>query len=319
MSSSHDSGRLLRRSSLTALHCFECAGRHLNFTHAAEELNLTQSAISHRIRSLEDQLGYKLFLRTPKKLSLTNEGMQLYGVVNRSLSQLYSELEAIDQGSASGLLVLGVVPTFARHWLVPRLADFHQLHPNIQVRVRVRASVQDFNTDPVDAAIYYDEHELPGVQTLALFDETLFPVCSSAYADRFDLWGKPENLKHCRLLHDIEALHAEEVHSEWLLWLREAGIELPLEQLQRGDIFNHFDLTLVAAMNDAGIAMGREQLTHSRLAKGELVAPFGTRVKSPKKYYYLCGRENALRPRIHAFTSWLSEQIGDDKRLSHDD
>ncbi|WP_158538056.1 MULTISPECIES: DNA-binding transcriptional regulator DsdC [Corallincola] len=309
MSNSLDSGQLLRRSSLTALQCFECAARHLNFTHAAEELHLTQSAVSHRIRNLEQQLRYKLFLRTPKQLSLTGEGRRLYDVVHHTLGQLYAELEAIDHGSATGLLVLGVVPTFARHWLVPRLADFHDKHPNIQVRIRVRASVLDFNTDPVDAAIYYDEHALPGVQTQALFDETLFPVCSRAYADKFDLWNKPENLRQCRILHDIEALHAEEVYSEWLLWLRESGNELSQAHLQRGDIFNHFDLALVAAMNHAGVAMGREQLVRSRLDRGDLVTPFGFSVKSPRCYYYLCGRENAQRPRIQAFTNWLTSQL----------
>lgn len=299
--------QLLRRASLSALQCFECAARHLNFTRAADELMLTQSAISHRIRALEEQLGYALFLRTPRQLSLTDEGRRLFEVIHAGLGRLYDELDSIDKGSATGRLVIGVVPTFARHFLVPRLADFHRQYPHIQLRIRVRASVLDFNSDPVDAAIYYDEHPQPGVLCQPLFAETLTPVCSRRYADEQGLWETPAALAACRFLHDVEALHPDAVYDEWLQWLTAAGLEIDIQQ--RCDIFNHFDLTLAAAMNQVGVAMGRGLLAAPRLNRGELVQPFALQISSRRRYFFLCGKENAERPRIRAFHQWLLEQV----------
>lgn len=299
--------QLLRRANLSALQCFECAARHLNFTRAADELMLTQSAISHRIRALEEQLGYALFLRTPRQLSLTDEGRRLFEVIHAGLGRLYDELDSINQGSATGLLVVGVVPTFARHFLVPRLANFHRQYPHIQLRIRVRASLLDFNRDPVDAAIYYDEHPQPGVQCLPLFGETLSPVCSRRYADEQALWDNPTALAGCRFLHDVEALHPDAVYDEWQQWLAAAGLELDIQQ--RCDIFNHFDLTLAAAMNQAGVAMGRGLLAAPRLNRGELVQPFALQIPSRRRYFFLCGKENADRPRIRAFRQWLLAQV----------
>lgn len=286
--------------------CFICAGRHLSFTKAADELFLTQSAVSHRIRKLEEHLGVKLFQRLTRKINLTEDGKQLFSVLEPMARTIDQEIDNILNREVGGILNIATPPSFMRCWLLPRLPDFRKKHPNIKINVRTRNGLTDFYTEAIDIVIYYGDGNYPGLNVTKLMDEELFPVCSPEYADTHGLWKKPSRLSECLLLHDAMAWPKCQYFSEWEVWANHAGL---------GDInysnsysFDCGDLAALAAMDGLGLALGRHCLINRRIERRELVAPFGLRCASQQAYYMVCVNEKFDAPRIKAFRNWLIEQ-----------
>ena len=151
---------LVQQNRLALLHTFEVTASHLSFTRAAEDLHLTQGAVSHRIRHLEELLGFRLFIRMTRKLALTQEGERLLATLSRSLRQISDEIEDIREQDLRGLLHIGIAPTLAQLWLMPRLADFQRSWPSLNLKLKVRAGVVDFHEEQVDLAIYYGNGSL---------------------------------------------------------------------------------------------------------------------------------------------------------------
>ena len=288
--------------------CFVCAARHLSFTKAAEELFLTQSAISHRIRKLEARLGVKLFQRLTRKVILTEDGHQLFCVLEPMVRTIGFEIGNILSREVGGVLNIATVPSFGQCWLLPRLPDFRKKHPNIKINLRTRNDLVDFYTEAIDIAIYYGDGHYPGLKVTKLMDEELFPVCSPEYAEKHDLWQNISRLSECLLLHDAMAWPKAQYFSEWEVWVNHVGLnDIDYENSYS---FDRADLAALSAMNGLGLAMGRSCLIHRRIESQELVDPFGLHYPSPHAYFIVCAHEKFKAPRIIAFRNWIIDQTG---------
>ncbi|MGR5233830.1 DNA-binding transcriptional regulator DsdC [Vibrio rotiferianus] len=292
---------------LSKLHTFEVAARHSSFSLAAEELSMTPSAISHRINKLEEELGISLFRRSHRRITLTEEGERIYIALNRTLNELNQEVMDVRSGEVSGELTIYSRPSFAQCWLVPRLYSFKQLYPSIELNILTGNENISFQGYGIDAAIYFDEHIPDKLWSQVLMEESILPVCTLEYADRFDLIGKPENLKHATLLHDNQAWEYNSHHDEWTLWANENGVS-GIDDIPNIS-FDRSDLAVTAAMHNAGVAMGRLSLVNKRLASGELITPLSSAVLKCKQKYYVVSASQKPSQKLELFISWLVEEI----------
>lgn len=288
------------------MYTFSVVAKFLSFTLAAEELCLTQGAVSQRIKKLEEDLGFKLFVRLTRKLELTEEGKRILSTLTYSLDNLFAEIEDIRFNELRGELYIGAAPTFAHSWLVPRLAEFQNLYPHLDIKIRVKASKLDFQNQPVDLAIYYSDNTQADFYHYRLFDEYLLPVCTPEYAHKLELLNNESRLHEACFLHCTESLEFLSPLAEWQHWLKQTGRDPNL--LQRKYVFNHEELTMVAARQSMGIAMGRYYLIKPYLDSGELVAPF-ERVSSGFGYDLICPKGHETRPRFSAFSQWIKQKV----------
>lgn len=303
---------VLKQQMLSNMYTFAIAGKFLSFTKTAEELFITQGAVSQRIKSLEEQLGFSLFVRMTRRLELTKEGERLLHALNQSFEVIFSELEDIKFNELRGELYIGAAPTFAQSWLLPKLADFQRQYPNLNIKLRVKASRLDFQHEPVDIAIYYSDSDHPGFYHQRLFDEMLVPVCSPDY---FNIHfandaALIDQLSSVTFIHCTESLESSEPNQEWNIWLahqKDEGFNA-INAMERTYLFNHSDMAMIAAKNSMGVGIARESLIRSSLEKGELIAPF-ERVSSGRGYDLICLNGQQHRPKNAAFIEWLERQV----------
>lgn len=292
---------------LSNLHTFLVAARHLSFARAADELCLTASAVSHRIARLEEELSLKLFHRLPRKVDLTDDGERIFKVMQHTMDTLSEAVQERSDSQIEGQLCFYARPSVAQCWLVPRLADFTARYPGIQLDVRVGNEPIDYRTRRIDLVLCYSNGEHPGLESLRLMPERIAPVCSPQYAQAHGLIGHPERLAQCTVLHDVAAWDNISFDAEWRLWLDAVGdsSELP----SRFMTFDRSDLSTLAAINHAGVAIGREQLVRKRVQDGELVLPFGGFREAFNYGYYLVHPAHETLPRrLKALIDWLVEQ-----------
>jgi LysR family transcriptional regulator, D-serine deaminase activator len=294
-------------SSFTSLHIFAQIAGCLSFKEAAEALHLTQSALSHRIRKLEQELGFQLFVRQTRRIALTPEGERLYRQVSRHFGSVCHEIDDIRHQALRGTLEIGSTPTFAQHWLVPRLRRFYDSHPELSLQLRSKGSRVDFALHPADVWIDYGDGHYPGLESQLLLDEVLMPVCSPAYAEAMRLQDAPARLADCLLLHDVESIRQSDPRSEWRGWLTEAGLDADTGRHHYG--FTHYDAAIIGARSGLGVAMGRYQLARALVARGELVFPFDTSYHQGLGYHVVTRREFAEVAKVRAFITWLQQEI----------
>ena len=296
--------RELSGAHLANLHTFLVAARHLSFARAADELCLTASAVSHRIARLEDELALKLFQRLPRRVVLTEDGERVYRTMQQAMDALTEAVQARSDEQVAGQLTFHVRPSVAQCWLVPKLADFTARYPDIQLDIRVGNERIDYRTRQVDLLLCYSDGEHPGLVSTRLMPERIAPVCSAQYARQLDLTDSPDALGGSTLLHDVAAWDNAAFDAEWQLWMGAAGWQRALPS--RFLTFDRSDLCSLAAMHHAGIAMGREQLVRERVARGELVLPFGDFLQVGKHGYYLVHPGHEPMPRrLQVLIQWL--------------
>lgn len=282
---------------MSTLRAFEAAARHLSFTKAAEEIFVTQAAVSHQIRTLEDALGVRLFQRFNRALQLTPEGQRFLPAVRDALAILSKAVDALQVAEATGRFTVSVLPSFAGGWLMPRLTRFRRLHPDIDIRLDATEKLVDFAREDVDAGIRYGDGDYPGLVSIRFLTENYTPVCApSLLRDPAHPLRQPEDLRHHTLLHD-------DMQPSWAMWLREAGVTGV--DVERGPWFSHSDLAVRAAIDGQGVALGRSVLTADALADGRLVRPFDIALPGEFAYYFVCPKEARDRPKIKAFRDWL--------------
>ena len=294
-----------KQALLANMHTFSVVARFLSFTKASEELCLTQGAVSHRIKNLEKQLGFSVFVRLTRRLELTAEGARLLATLNDAFGQIFSELEDIRFNELRGELYIGASPTFALAWLMPRLPSFQKRYPNLNVKIRIKASKLDFRHEPVDLAIYYGDEYNPDLHCLRLFSERLVPVCTPEYAMQFALADGIHRLKDVTFIHCIESLETISPTHEWFTWLKDNAVELDTEQKQYA--FNHSEMAILAARQGMGVAIGRVELIQAHLESGELITPFAS-VDAGLGYDLMCAKGQEFRPKYQAFLNWILEQ-----------
>jgi DNA-binding transcriptional LysR family regulator len=294
---------MLRRGlPLNALRVFEAAARLHNFSRAADELGVTQTAVSRQIRLLEGYLGVPLFVRRHNGLVLTDQGAEYHRMVRDGLTQLYEGSEKIRGTIQETTVRLNVLPNFAMRWLIPRLHEFRDAYPKIIVRLITSQPDLDFSTGAFDIAIRFGL-SWPNCRTDLLFAADLFPVCSPKLAAHMQA---PESLRQQTLLHVSQA------PDDWSIWL--SGAEVSDVDVSRGLTFDSYALALEAAIHDLGVAVARGPFVADDLIAGRLVAPFSLKVTQEVGWYLVYQQAVADNPGVKPFRRWILDAAVRTKR-----
>lgn len=281
---------------LNALRAFESSARHLSFTLAAAELNVTQAAVSQQVRGLEARLGAPLFRRLPRGLALSDEGHALLPVVADAFGRMEAVVQQFDNGHFFEVLTVGVVGTFAVGWLLPRLRLFQQSCPFIDLRLMTHNNVVDLAGEGLDFAIRFGDGTWQGLQSEHLLAAPLAVLCAPAIAARI---ARPQDLAHETLLRSYRP-------DDWPGWFAAAGVACPAI---RGPVFDSSRLMVEAAMQGAGVALAPASMFERELGEGRLVRPLATEVMTGS-YWLTRLRSRATGPAMEAFRTWLLAQTG---------
>jgi LysR family glycine cleavage system transcriptional activator len=288
-----------RLPSLNGLRAFEAAARHLSFTVAASELNVTQTAISHQIRRLEEELGIRLFVRRNRALTLTPEARDYLPGVRAAFNDLRLATDRLLRRDDDHVLTVSTLASLAAKWLLPRLSTFQEAHPGIDVRITTSTGLVDFRSGGVDAAIRYGRGHWQGLRADWLMADELFPVCSPALLKGDKPLRCPQDLVHHTLLHSSGGFD-----DDWRQWLTAAGLPADISK-QPGLSFDLIFLTVQAAIDGSGVAMGRTSYVQDDIAKGRLVVPFEIALPADAGFYLVSPETKADPPKLAAFRQWL--------------
>lgn len=295
------------RIPLTALRSFESAGRLLSFSRAAEELYVTQAAISRQIRELETLLGTRLFNRHHRAVSLTEPGARLLGRLSESFDAIADAVEEATAAPVITELVVSTEPGFAACFLVPRLARFRAARPDVEVEVLADPHVIEFRGSRVDLAVRYDpgETDWPRVDAAPLMPSRVTPVLAPSLLAAGPPIRTPADLLRYTLLHDDE-------RAGWTAWLEAAGVEGRAST--RGPVFNDHALVIQMAMRGQGVALGDVPLLAEDIAAGRLIAPFPLSIGTGG-YWIVAPDLDALGGAARAFAEWLKAEAAESQAL----
>jgi LysR family glycine cleavage system transcriptional activator len=297
-----------RLPSLNALRAFEAAARHQSFTRAADELAVTQGAVSHQVKALEQQLGVALFHRRNQRLALTGAGQAYLPVVRDAFDRLAAGTEQLLAAEQSKRLTISVSPNFAANWLVPRIGQFVEEHPEIDLRINAALHHVDFAREDVDMGVRHGEGRWPDLHVARMCREELFPECSPRLLEGARPLLAPADLRHHALLHLDD-------RQDWQKWLEAAGVEDV--DLSRGVVFNQASMAIRAAVGGQGITLARTALVALLLLEGRLVRPFRLALPVSYAYYIVCPTATAERPKISLMRDWLlAEAATDEAKLA---
>jgi LysR family glycine cleavage system transcriptional activator len=297
-----------RLPSLNALRAFEAAARHLSFTKAAEELHVTQAAISHQVKALEEQLGLQLFRRLNRRLLLTDPGQAYLSALTGAFDAIAEATERLAAAHSGGSLRVSTLPSMAAKWLLPRLSRFRERHPDIDVLVSATHGLADFRRDDVDLAIRYGKGDYPGLEAVFMMRDEIFVVCSPKLLEDGPPLHEPADLRRHTLLHD-STTEGERQH--WGLWLETVGVTGV--DPTRGPGFSDSNLVLEAAARGEGVALARRSLADGDLAGGRLVVPFGPIIPARLSYYVVFPKASGDMPKVQKFTQWLLDEADADR------
>jgi LysR family glycine cleavage system transcriptional activator len=290
---------------LNALKAFEAAARHESFTRAAEELCVTQGAVSHQVKALESELAIKLFNRERQRLIITEAGRDYLTVVRDALDRIAIGTERLLQRQNAGVLTVSTSPDFAAKWLVHRLGHFAEAHAGIDLRVSATMHHVDFAREDVDMAVRHGDGNWPGLDAAQLSSEQLFAICSPKLVSVRRL-RKPADLLKFPLIH-------LDSRADWTKWLRVAGISDT--DAKHGPVLNRASMVIDAAINGQGIALARTTLAAWDLINGRLVRPFAEALRLSKTYWIVCPKATSNVPKIVTFRDWLLAEASQDLRL----
>ncbi len=285
---------------LNALRAFEAGARHLSFTKAAAELHVTQAAVSHQVKALEEHLGYPLFKRMTRKLGLTEQGRALFPVVSDAFQRIAETADELRRGGASRTLTVSITPAFGAKWLVYRLPRFWEKHPEIDLRVHHSIQVADLRHDDVDIAIRFGAGKWQGLISEFMLRVDYTPVCSPALLKGKHPLKQPGDLRHHKLLH-------EDDYDGWTQWLAVAGVT-DIDP-RRGPIMDDITVMLQTVVNGGGVALGRLSMVEQDLAAGTLVKPFDITVLSDLGYHLVYLPGALEREKVRAFRDFIMEEV----------
>jgi LysR family glycine cleavage system transcriptional activator len=294
----------IRFPPIAALRALEAAARHLSYTRAAEELFITQSAVSHQIKHIETLWNLKLFHRRGRRIVLTEAGHALVPVIRDFIRRITSTLEELsDTDESPSALRVTLLQSFAFKWLVPRLGHFNQEYPDIDVWISTSDELVVFDSEKADVGIRLGYGNWGNVYEELLLQEYVFPVCSPYFLQQFGTPEKPEDLLELPLLRR----NAVDILQRWRDWFRDAGVVV--RKMPKGTQFPQTSLAIQAAIDDQGVALARSAHVLDDVKAGRLVRLFPeVKSKSNVSYYFVCvpGREN--NPQIAAFREWLKRE-----------
>lgn len=283
---------------------FEAAGRHLSFTRAAAEMNITQAAVSRQIRALEERLGSPLFQRGGRPLHLTPEGRRLHHAVTMGLEHIAGAVSEIQALPTDAAVTVATTLAFASFWLMPRIPRFRAAHPDIDLRVVAADRLTDPVGEHMDVIIRYGNAPLPGYQPTYLLDEEIFPVCSPRYQEQHPGAAAPGDLVHEVLLH----LDEDDPHwINWHAWLERMGVHGPAPR--RGLRINNYPMLIQAALDGQGVALGWRHLVDDFLARGALVRPIDPALHTEQGFYLFTLPEVGLSAETATFRDWVLSEV----------
>ena len=300
----------MRRSlpPLNALKSFDAAARHQSFTRAADELCVTQGAVSHQVKALEADLGLKLFNRERQGLVITEAGRDYLGVVRDAFDRIALGTDRLLQRQRSSVITVSASPDFAAKWLVSRLGRLAGAYPEIELKISATMHHVDFAREDVDLAIRHGTGDWEGLEAVKLCSEELFPICSPA------LVGSERGLHHPEDVLRFPLLHLDD-RRDWSRWLDVAGASG--QGLLHGPILNHASMLIDAAIDGHGIALARTTLAATDLLSGRLARPFSVSLPLKNSYWIVCPKATSALPKIVAFRDWLlAEAAADTEQLS---
>jgi LysR family glycine cleavage system transcriptional activator len=295
---------LRRLPPLNALKAFEAAARSESFTRAAEELCVTQGAVSQQVKALEATLGIKLFNRERQRLIVTEAGREYLAVIRNALDQIAVGTERLVQRQTSGGLTVSTSPDFAAKWMVYRLGRFAEAHPDIDLRVSATMHQVDFAREDVDLAVRHGDGNWAGLDAVRLCAERLFPVCSPRLVSGRNRITKASDLLKFPLLRLDD-------WKTWARWFEAAGVTAPTIQ---GPVLNRASMLIDAAVDGQGVALARTALAACDLINGRLIRPIDVSLRMANTYWIVCPKATSGVPKIATFRSWLLAEAAEDAR-----
>jgi LysR family transcriptional regulator, glycine cleavage system transcriptional activator len=288
---------------LSSLRVFEAAARHKSFRNAADELNLTASAISHGVQTLENWLGVELFYREARGLRLTNAGEIYAPLVNQALSLLAKATEQVPGRKATGTLSVSSAPTFANKILLPRLEKFAFQFPDLRVTINTSQRLVNLALDGFDIAIRFTSAKKRAPHWTSLGMETLQPVCSPALKEHFT------GSSAATLLSQAPLIHVTSVSDDWIHWFRANGLEAP-SGIEQGLRVDTIQMGFDAAIHGLGVVLGRRPLVDDDIESGRLVPVVGQAIPSGSGYWLIAAETDFQRPEVKLFRRWLLAELG---------
>lgn len=292
---------------LNALRAFEAAARHLSFTLAAQELNVTQAAVSHQIRALEERLGLPLFRRLNRGLALTDAGRSYLPALTEAFDLMEAATRRLARRDSEGPLKVSALPSFAARWLLPRLPRFREAHPEIDVLVSASYQLSDLEAEGMDIGLRFGAGRYAGLSVHRLMGDYRLPVCSPGLLSGPNPLLAPADLRHHTLLHDGVELGG--IEYAWKDWIRLVGVKEV--DPNRGPGFSDSAMVLLAAIAGQGVALARASLAVDDLTAGLLVLPFGPAIPTHYDYWFVTTESGAGQARIRAFREWMLAEAAD--------
>jgi len=294
---------------LTALRAFDAAARHMSFAKAAEELFVTPAALSFQIKSLEEHLGTQVFRRLNRAVELTEAGKALAPSVADGFQMLAAAWRAAERTMDNQTLTVTSGPAFTAKWLAPRLYEFAQAHPEVELRFSASLKMMDFGRDAIDVAIRFGYGPDTGLYSVPLAQEWVCPAMTPALAKRFPT---PQSLIEAPLIFD-DSISFLKPQSDWETWFRAMGIDFVPTQ---GPRFSQADHAIDAALAGVGVVLGRRALVVKELDEGRLVTPFKTALDTGVWFRFLCADGAQDRPQIAAFRDWIIAEIAKTEHIT---
>lgn len=298
---------------LNAVRAFESAARHLSFTKAAEELQVTPGAISQQIRLLEEYVGTTMFRRTGRSVLLTDAGQAALPILREAFEKLSEATRIMKEPQRKGKVMISVAPSLAVKWLAPRLDRFQIGHPDIDVWMSSDMNLVEFSGGQADMAIRYGGGNYDGLQAEKLMDETVLPVCSPELLKGSYPIKTPKDLLKHTLLHDMSPDHDPSC-PDWVSWLTARGVAIPQSEKTgsgslRGPRFNQGSLAIEAAAAGRGVALAKRAIAEADLASGRLIAPFADgSVQIDFSYWIVWPRGRTQSEELQTFKKWLRSE-----------
>lgn len=289
---------------LNALRAFEATARLTSMQRAAHELNVTPSAISQQVQNLEEWLGFPLLERRARQIQPTVQGRAYLPAISAAFDQIAAATTELAAGRVPRSICITCTPGFAVQWLVPRLQQFQDLHPEIDVRIDASTRLLDLRTEDVDLAVRHGTGRYPGLVSEKLLDDDLIPVASPGLLSGRGRVKKPADLLQHRLLHI-------ETRDDWRLWFAAQGIEI---DWRHGPLLIDTAIGVQAAVAGKGVILVRRSLIGDELTSKRLVAPLPQGLSKGMAYYLVYPPENVSQPAVRAFRAWLLEAVAEGAR-----
>ena len=290
---------------LKSLQAFEATARHLSFSKASEELFVTPAAVSQQVRQLEDWLQVQLFRRLTREIRWTDAGQKALPLITEGFDRLAEGVQRLTEDDETGILTVTTAPTFAAKWLVPRLAHFNELYPDLNVRIDASLGLVDFEREGVHIGIRLGGGEYPRMRSDWFMDEDVILAFSPLLMEGPHPLVMPNDLKHHRLLHvDWGGIRNPPSFEQWLKLAGVEGVDV-----RRGDSFTVENLAIQVAISGGGVVLVSKHSVEEDLEAGRLIAPFDISLAT-EAYWIVSPERLAERPKIVAFRNWLFEEAG---------